>query len=49
MFFSKSYLSNTAFFGRDLTEYAGLAEKVAGYLDDIRTLGMREAIKKVNA
>jgi len=47
--FAKAYLSNTAFFGRDLTEYAGLAEKVAGYLDDIRTLGMREAIKKVNA
>ncbi len=47
--FTKAYLSNTAFFGRDLTEYAGLTEKVAGYLDDIRTLGMREAIKKVNA
>ena len=47
--FAKAYLSNTAFFGRDLTEYAGLAQKVAGYLDDIRTLGMREAIKKVNA
>ena len=47
--FAKAYLSNTAFFGRDLTEYAGLAEKVAGYLDDIRTLGMREAIRKVNA
>lgn len=47
--FAKAYLGNTAFFGKDLTEYAGLAEKVAGYLDDIRTLGMREAIKKVNA
>jgi tagaturonate reductase len=47
--FAKAYLGNEAFFGRDLTEYAGLAEKVAGYLDDIRTLGMREAIKRVNA
>lgn len=47
--FTKAYLSNTGFFGRDLTEFAGLAEKVAGYVDDIRTLGMREAIKKVNA
>ena len=49
MEFAKAYLSNTAFFGKDLTAYAGLAEKVAGYLDDIRTLGMREAIRKVNA
>jgi tagaturonate reductase len=47
--FTKAYLSNTAFFGRDLTEFTGLAEKVAGYVDDIRTFGMREAIKKVNA
>jgi len=47
--FAKAYLSNTAFFGKDLTTYAGLTEKVAGYLDDIRTLGMREAIRKVNA
>ena len=47
--FTKAYLSNTAFFGKDLTTYAGLTEKVAGYLDDIRILGMREAIKKVNA
>lgn len=48
MTFTKAYLSNTAFFGRDLTEYEGLAETVSGYLNDIRTLGMREAIKKVN-
>ena len=47
--FTKAYLSNTTFFGRDLTEFTGLVEKVAGYLDDIRTFGMREAIKKVNA
>ncbi len=49
MTFAKAYLSNTAFFGRDLTEFSGLTEAVAGYLDDIRTMGMREAIKKVNA
>lgn len=49
MTFTKAYLSNTAFFGRDLTEFSGLTEAVAGYLDDIRILGMREAIKKVNA
>ena len=46
--FTKAYLGNTAFFGKDLTTYAGLVEKVAGYVDDIRTLGMREAIKMVN-
>ena len=47
--FTKAYLSNSSFFGRDLTEYTGLAETVAGYLEDIRSLGMREAIRKVNA
>ena len=47
--FTKAYLSNSSFFGRDLTEYTGLVETVAGYLEDIRSLGMREAIRKVNA
>jgi len=46
--FAGAYLSNNAFFGKDLTIYKGLTEKVAGYLDDIRSLGMREAIRKVN-
>lgn len=46
--FAGAYLSNTDFFGRDMTEVAGLTEKVAGYLEDIRTLGMREAVRKVN-
>lgn len=46
--FAKAILSNTAFFGKDLTQYNGLTEQVAGYLDDIRTLGMREAVRKVN-
>lgn len=46
--FTKAYLGNTDFFGRDMTEIAGLTEKVAGYLEDIRTLGMREAVRKVN-
>lgn len=48
MSFTKAYLSNTAFFGQDLTKQKGLTEAVAGYLEDIRTLGMREAIRKVN-
>lgn len=46
--FTRAYLGNTDFFGRDMTEVAGLTEKVAGYLKDIRTLGMREAVRKVN-
>ncbi len=46
--FTKAMLGNKEFFGRDLNEYEGLAEAVAGYLETIRTLGMREAIKKVN-
>jgi len=49
MEFTKAYLSNTAFFGRDLSEFDGLVEKVAGYVEDIRTNGMRAAIQKVNA
>ena len=48
MEFTKAYLANTAFFGKDLNVYNGLAEKVAGYLEDIRTLGMREALRNVN-
>ena len=49
MEFTKAYLSNTAFFGRDLTEFDGLADKVAGYVEDIRVNGMRAAIQKINA
>ena len=41
-----AFLSNEEFFGQDLTKEKGAAEAVAAYLEDIRTLGMREALKK---
>lgn len=46
--FTKDTLGNTEFFGRDLNQYEGLTEMVAGCLENIRTLGMREAVKKIN-
>ena len=44
--FTAAYLSRADFHGQDLTQVDGLAEQVAAYLEDIRSLGMREAIKK---
>ncbi|MCR4814224.1 MAG: tagaturonate reductase [Lachnospiraceae bacterium] len=44
--FASAFLGREDFFGRNLNEVNGLTDAVAGYLSDIRTLGMREAIKK---
>ena len=44
--FTQLYLGNVDFHGQDLTKVAGLADAVAAYLDDIRTLGMRKALEK---
>lgn len=44
--FTNAYLSNEEFHGQNLTEIAGLADAVAAYLEDIRTLGMRKALEK---
>lgn len=45
--FVNAYLSNVDFHGEDMTQYAGLAETVAAYLDDIKTNGMRKAMEKL--
>lgn len=47
--FTHAVLSNTEFWGQDLTEQKGAEEAVAGYLTDIRTLGMRAAMEKAFA
>lgn len=39
--------SNERFFGEDLTKYEGFVDKVAGYLDEIRTKGMAEVLREV--
>ena len=44
--FASAFLGREDFFGQNLNEVNGLTDAVAGYLSDIRTLGMREAIKK---
>lgn len=44
--FAKAVLSNVEFWGTDLSEVSGVEEAVAGYLSDIRELGMRKALEK---
>lgn len=44
--FASAFLGREDFFGQNLNEVNGLTDAVAGYLSDIRTLGMRGAIKK---
>lgn len=39
-------LGNTGFWGTDLREYKGAAEKISTYIDDIRGLGMRKTLEK---
>ena len=39
-------LSNTDFWGENLADKANAAEAVEGYLEEIRTSGMRKAIEK---
>lgn len=45
--FVQAYLSNEDFHGEDMTKYAGLADAVASYLDDIKANGMRKALENV--
>lgn len=44
--FAKAFLSNTDFFGTDLSKEGTTLADVTAYLDDIRTLGMRKALEK---
>lgn len=44
--FTKAVLSNVDFWGQDLTKQGDTEKLVCEYLTDIRTLGMREALKK---
>ena len=44
--FVEAYLGNVDFHGQDLNQVAGLTDAVTSYLEDIRTLGMRQAIEK---
>jgi len=44
--FVRECLGNRAFWGQDLTEQPGLAEAVASALDDIRSIGMKAALRK---
>lgn len=41
------FLSNTTWWDRDLNQVTGLTDAVAGYLADIRTIGVREAMRKL--
>lgn len=43
--FAQKFLSNTEFFGQDLTEIDGLTDAVAGYLDEIAEKGMRKTLE----
>ena len=44
--FVKEFLSNEVFFGQDLTQERDTLDKVTEYLNAIKSLGMREALKK---
>ncbi len=44
--YTHAVLSNESFWGQDLTKLAGVEAAVAGYMADIRTLGMRGAMEK---
>ncbi len=44
--FTEAFLAREDFFGQNLNEIEGLTDAVSEYLDDIRKLGMREAIRK---
>ena len=45
--FAQAVLSNEDFWGQDLTALPGVLDAVAGYLQTIRTKGMREAVKGI--
>ncbi|MBQ1488383.1 MAG: tagaturonate reductase [Lachnospiraceae bacterium] len=44
--FTEAFLAREDFFGQNLNEIEGLTDEVSEYLDNIRKLGMREAIRK---
>lgn len=44
--FAEGFLSNTDFFGQDLTKIDGLTDKIASYLDEIRAKGMRKTMEE---
>ncbi|MDO4513985.1 MAG: tagaturonate reductase [Lachnospiraceae bacterium] len=44
--YAKAVLSNTDFWGQDLSELAGVLDAVTAYTEDIRSLGMRKAMEK---
>ena len=44
--YTHAVLSNESFWGQDLTKLAGAEAAVAGYMADIRALGMRGAMEK---
>lgn len=46
--FAAAFLGNENFFGQDLNQVEGLADAVAGYLEDIRTNGMRAAVCRIS-
>jgi len=46
--FVESFLGNESFFGQDLNKVEGLTAAVAGYLDDIKTDGMRAALCRIS-
>jgi tagaturonate reductase len=45
--FAHAVLSNEDFWGQDLSKIDGVEDAVAGYLADIRELGMRKAMEKL--
>lgn len=47
--YTYAVLSNTDFWGQDLSLWPDVMDAVSGYLSDIRTLGIREALEKVVA
>lgn len=44
--FTHAFLSNGSFWGQDLSKLGDTEKLVAGYLEDIRAMGMREALLK---
>lgn len=45
--FVSECLSNDEFWGQDLTKVSGMKDAVVGYLKDIRSVGVRQAIKNI--
>lgn len=46
--FVTAFLGREDFFGQNLNQVAGLADAVTGYLEDIRTNGMRAALCRIS-